>query len=62
VLAWRADANDEKVGDIDKRQRSIETNQAVLIREVEWTSAKLDALLAARGVPIPAPPPNAAKE
>lgn len=57
VLAWRADASDEKVTDIDTRQRAIEKNQAVLMREVEWTSTKLDALLAAKGVAVPPPPP-----
>jgi len=57
VLAYRADASDEKVTEIDTRQRSIEKNQAVLMREVEWTSTKLDALLAAKGVAVPPPPP-----
>lgn len=57
VLAYRADASDEKVASIDNRQRAIEKIQAVLMREVEWTSSKLDALLAAKGVAVPPPPP-----
>ncbi len=57
ILVSRADANDVKVEGLDTRQRVIETTQAVLVREVEWTSAKLDALLANAGVAVPSPPP-----
>lgn len=57
LLTYRANANDIKVSEIDTRQRKIEQLQAVLVREAQWTSAKLDALLASRGVAVPTPPP-----
>lgn len=57
VLVYRANANDTKVEALDARQRVIETTQAVLVREMEWTSTKLDALLASLGVDVPSPPP-----
>lgn len=57
LLTFRANANDKKVSELDARQRTIVTNQAVLVREAQWTSAKLDALLAAKGVAVPPPPP-----
>lgn len=62
VLNQRANASDQKVEAIDSRQRAIEKNQAVLVREAQWTSAKLDALLAAKGVAVPSPPPLKAVE
>ena len=57
VLAWRADAADKRVEAIDERQRAVVTNQAVLVREMEWTSRKLDKLLTSNGLQIPPPPP-----
>lgn len=63
VLSYRAEAADTERTDVQKRVRTIELNQVRLgeaVRRVErsgdWSQAKLDALLQARGVPVPARP------
>lgn len=63
VLAWRANASEERVEIVEARQRTIELNQVRLgetqryIRQdSEWTQRKLNALLDERNIPRPTRP------
>lgn len=56
VLAWRADASDRKVADIEKRQRNLVTIQAGMARDVEWTSQMVRMMLKDRGLDVPPRP------
>ncbi len=50
VLAYRADASEQKVEKIDQRQRVLERDSA-------WTTKMLGLLLTERGIKVPPPPP-----
>lgn len=67
VLAWRANASEEEVEKLDKRQRVVErnvvvldANQRELLRDSDWTQRKLDKLLKAAELDVPDRPPKPA--
>ena len=61
LLTFKVSANEKNIAAADKRQRILETTQAALARDSQWTVDMLKALVDERRIaPIPQPPPVAA--
>ena len=61
LLTFKVSANEKNIAAADVRQRILETTQAALARDSQWTVEMLKALVEERRIaPIPAPLPVAA--
>lgn len=58
LLTFKVNANGKHIAEADARQRVLETTQAAMARDSQWTIDMLKVLVKERRIdPVPPPPP-----